>query len=101
MELAIDFVDSDWKEIQESNNTETVKKQPKFQSPEEFMQDYEAYKKGKRYKLIFSDTELVYTEYVSENLFKIRHNSIKTFYYDNTISVIDLKHKFDVVCKVE
>ena len=75
----------------------------KFQSSEDFMKDYEAYKKGKRYKIIFTDTlnKKQTVEYVKDSLYKIRFESISYFYSENTIGVVDLKHKFEVVCKVE
>ena len=74
---------------------------PEFQSPDDFVKDYEAYKKGKRYKLIYIDYRLEKTtEYVSDDLFGIRLEAIST-YSSDTIGVVDLKHKFEVVCKVE
>ena len=73
----------------------------KFQSSEDFMKDYEAYKKGKRYKLVYVNHDLEKrTEYMSNNLLSMRLEAIST-YSSDTIGVVDLKHKFEVVCKVE
>ena len=77
-------------------------KTPKFQSVDEFIQDHEAYKSGKRYKLIYIETTSnnKTTEYVKDTLLGIRLESISYFYNKENIGVVDLKHKFEVVCKV-
>lgn len=74
---------------------------PTFQSPEDFMKDYNAYKSGKRYKLMFTDHELQKkAEYIhSETMLEMRLSSANVFYKDDMISVVDLQHKF-FVCKV-
>ena len=92
------FVDSDWKEAEDIKNV--IKKSPVFQSVDSFISDYEAYKKGKRYKLVYVDYRFQKTtEYVSENIFNIRLEAVSNYSTD-TVGIVDLKFMFEVVCKV-
>jgi hypothetical protein len=67
---------------------------PKFQSTASFMDDYEAYRKGIRYKLIRKSD----VEYVREGMYKVRKNTLHCF--NDYVGEVDLKHKFEKVCVV-
>ena len=67
-----------------------------FQNPEEFMKDYEAYKKGCSYKFITPDG----VEYLHESVYnnKLQYTS---FFPLRKVGIVDLKHKFQKVCKID
>ena len=66
------------------------KAKPKFQSPEDYLEDYEAYKKGYKYKVLYAATgnnykyNSLYLRFISD-IFKERLNPI---------GVVDLTLKF-------
>lgn len=67
-----------------------LKTKPKFQSTEDYLKDYEAYKKGYKYKVLYADAsddseyKSLYVYWVSD-IFKQRLNPI---------GVVDLVLKF-------
>ena len=73
----------------------------KFQSADEFLNDYEAYKKGKQYKLLYKRKhyEFVFSRYVLGKYLKYEVELLQQ--EDNFVGVVDLRHMFEVVCKVE
>jgi hypothetical protein len=61
----------------------------KFQSPDEYVKDYEAYKKGYAYKVILNGK----SEYVKAGAeYQIKVEKYKYWY--NELFVTDLMHKF-------
>ena len=80
-----------------------MKTKVKFQSSEEFMQDYDAYKQGKSYKILYTTKGTVKSKYVSHKYVSYRTLKFEVEFLQETnnfIDIVDLKHKFEVVCKV-
>lgn len=88
--IIIDFVDSDWKEIEEE--TPVVKK-PVFQSGEDFLKDYDAYREGNKYKIILSDGSYYYTH-------RRCNDYLRSMSGEDVQGVVDLEHKLKAVWKV-
>lgn len=75
-----------------------------FQSSEEFGQDYDAYRQGKSYKILYFTKDTVGSKYVSHKY--VFHRTLKfevEFLQEtnNFVGIVDLKHKFEIVCKVQ
>ncbi len=62
-----------------------------FQSGEDYLADYDAYKKGYKYALVLISNGVVFKNY-SNTLYHMEKESAR--YYNTYIGEIDLVHKF-------
>ena len=66
------------------------KTKPKFQSQEDYLRDYDAYKHGFTYKIIINNELAVFSRVAPAR----RHHSIYVKPVVHSFQVVDLKHKF-------
>jgi hypothetical protein len=74
----------------------------KFQSEEDFIKDYNEYRKGRRWKIMIEDEGIMRSEYIKDSLYTSHLETALYFYHNQGIGVgvVDLRHKFEKVCKL-